>query len=77
MYVYMCSESDGNDGPSLIHNSRECFIFCPRSAGFATIILEVKKFLVKINHKQGWACKKYRNKAGMKKQEDYPTTVKS
>ena len=36
-----------------------------------------KKFSVKIKYKQGWACKKYRNKAGMKTQEDYPAGEKS
>ena len=30
-----------------------------------------------MNYKQGWACKKYRNKAGVKTQEDYPTAEKS
>ena len=30
-----------------------------------------EKFSIKMNHKQGWACKKYRNKRGMKTQEDY------
>ena len=36
-----------------------------------------KNISVEINHTQGsWACKKYRNKAGMKTQEDYPTTEK-
>ena len=29
---------------------------------------------VKVNYKQGWACKQYRNEAGMNPQEDYPTT---
>ena len=31
---------------------------------------------VKVNYKQGWACKQYRNKAGMKPQEDYRTMKK-
>ena len=31
-----------------------------------------KKFSVKIEYNQGWACKKYRNKGAMKTQEDYP-----
>ena len=34
-------------------------------------------FLVKINYTWGWACKKYRNRVGMKTQEDYPATEKS
>ena len=32
------------------------------------------KISVKIKCKQGCACKKYRNNAGVKTQEDYPTT---
>ena len=35
-----------------------------------------KKFSVKIKYKQGWACKKYRNKDGIKAQEDYPAAEK-
>ena len=34
----------------------------------------VKNFCMKIKYKQVWACKKYRNKAAMKTQEDYPAT---
>ena len=33
-----------------------------------------KKYPVKIDYNQGWACKKYRNKEEMKTQEDYPAT---
>ena len=29
-----------------------------------------------MNHMYGWTCKKYRNKEGMKTQEDYPTKEK-
>ena len=36
-----------------------------------------KKFSVKIMCKKGWACKMYRNKEGMKAQEDYPAAGKS
>ena len=36
-----------------------------------------KIFLVKINYKKGWACKKYRNKVGMKIQQDYHATEES
>ena len=34
------------------------------------------KISVKINYKYGWVCKKYRNGAEMKMQEDYPATEK-
>ena len=36
-----------------------------------------KKFSVKIKCKQECASKKYRNKEGMKTQEDYPAAEKS
>ena len=35
-----------------------------------------KNFSVNMNHKQERACKKYRNNAGMKTQEDYPAADK-
>ena len=35
-----------------------------------------KKFPIKINYEEGWACRKYRNIAGMKTQKDYPATEK-
>ena len=41
-----------------------------------TVLTRGKNFSVKTNYKQGWACKKYRNKAGMKTQEGYPATEK-
>ena len=49
--------------------------------GLVPFILFYTKLWVKISverkHKWGWVCKKYTNKAGMKAQEDYPTTEKS
>ena len=41
------------------------------------IVLETtkgKRIAAKNNYKKGWVCKKYRNKVGMKTQEDYPAT---
>ena len=35
-----------------------------------------KNFLVKLKCKQGWACKKHRNKKGMKIQQGYPAAEK-
>ena len=35
------------------------------------------KNFVEIKYKEGWACKKYRNKEGMKTQDDYPPAEKS
>ena len=34
-------------------------------------------FSAKIKYKYGWACKRYRNMAEVKTQEDYPVTEKS
>ena len=50
------------------------FKYLPRKQQY---VLGVKYFAVKVKYKEGWACKKYRSKEGMKIQEDYPFAEKS
>ena len=41
------------------------------------LIVNLTQNFLQCKYRLGWACKKYRYKAGMKTQEDYPATEKS
>ena len=53
------------------------FLDCEKINGTLEVYTRGENFSVKIKYKQGWACKKYKNKEGMKTKEDYPAAEKS
>ena len=60
-----CANSSNSSNASSCVSYHKILVYFSKQLG-------VENFSLKINYKQGWACKKYRNKIGMKTQKREP-----